>query len=373
MNQTISKFHVIVSIVCIAFLLAACVNSNPTKLEFEINSDKKTCTITGMGEYDSADVVIPEKIGRYTVTAIGDDAFSGTDIERIDLPKTITKIGDRAFAQCYSLAEINLPAGLKQIGNSAFYCCSNIERIEIPNTVKELPEKLFFGCTSLRAITLNNGLITIGKDAFYLCQSLEQIVFPSTLQNIGDGAFTGCHSLTEIILPYGFLEIDYNAFSLCSNLSKIHFPASFRLVSVPFAMECPKLTAIVVDEANLGYISVDGVLYTKMMNILLSYPSGKDNVVFTVQNTVVEIFNAAFVSNRYLETVNISKNTNKIGPAIFALCHNLKSVNYEGTIAEWNSISKHADWDVDSPDFTIYCTDGTIAKDGTIMYNQNHQ
>ena len=53
---------------------------------------------------------------------------------------------------------------------------------------------------------------------------------------------------------------------------------------------------------------------------------------------------------------------------------NLKTINYYGTIEEWNAIEKiggwndNSDFDGVSTDFTIYCTDGQIAKDGTVTY-----
>ena len=39
------------------------------------------------------------------------------------------------------------------------------------------------------------------------------------------------------------------------------------------------------------------------------------------------------------------------------------------TLEQWNAIEKGVDWDLDTADYTIYCTDGQIAKDGTVTYN----
>ena len=45
------------------------------------------------------------------------------------------------------------------------------------------------------------------------------------------------------------------------------------------------------------------------------------------------------------------------------------SIQFGGTVAEWNAISFGSNWDSNTSDYIITCTDGTIAKDGTITYN----
>jgi hypothetical protein len=47
----------------------------------------------------------------------------------------------------------------------------------------------------------------------------------------------------------------------------------------------------------------------------------------------------------------------------------LTSITYNGTVSEWSAMSKGTDWDSSTPDYIVYCTDGTVAKDGTITYN----
>ena len=47
---------------------------------------------------------------------------------------------------------------------------------------------------------------------------------------------------------------------------------------------------------------------------------------------------------------------------------NIKNINYNGTVKEWQAIKKYVHWRMDSSDFIIYCTDGQIFKDGTVTY-----
>ena len=53
----------------------------------------------------------------------------------------------------------------------------------------------------------------------------------------------------------------------------------------------------------------------------------------------------------------------------FQSCTNLTEIHYEGTVDQWHSISLGSGWDTSSGEYTIYCTDGEISKDGIItMY-----
>jgi hypothetical protein len=58
-----------------------------------------------------------------------------------------------------------------------------------------------------------------------------------------------------------------------------------------------------------------------------------------------------------------------IGKGAFSECSDLVRITYNGSIAEWKAISKGTEWYPENVAYTIYCTDGTIAKDGTVTYN----
>lgn len=55
-----------------------------------------------------------------SVTIIEDEAFAGTSITSIALPETVTMIGDRAFANIYSLRSIRIPQTVTSIAKTAF-------------------------------------------------------------------------------------------------------------------------------------------------------------------------------------------------------------------------------------------------------------
>jgi hypothetical protein len=53
----------------------------------------------------------------------------------------------------------------------------------------------------------------------------------------------------------------------------------------------------------------------------------------------------------------------------FSHCSSLTSITYTGTISQWNAITFGSSWNYATNNYTIHCTDGDIAKDGTITYH----
>ena len=66
-----------------------------------------TCVITGLGNWTGSELILPEKINGKTVTGIGNNAFAGhTSIKTVYIPKTVTEIGEKAFSGCSALTNI---------------------------------------------------------------------------------------------------------------------------------------------------------------------------------------------------------------------------------------------------------------------------
>lgn len=134
------------------------------------------------------------------------------------LPNTLTAI---AFSGCSSLTEINLPASLTSIGESAFYDCSSLTEIHLPANLTSIGEHAFNGCSSLTGIHLPDNLTSIESSTFNFCSSLTEIHLPANLTSIGERAFWSCSSLTEIHLPASLTSIGGYAFDQCTSLMKI--------------------------------------------------------------------------------------------------------------------------------------------------------
>jgi len=131
---------------------------------------------------------------------------------------------------------------------------------------------------------------------------------------IGDSAFLGSKTVKQISLPKSVTEIGAYAFygsSLCS----ISIHSEIRSIGECAFANCEDLTAITVDNENEKYSSLDGVLFSKDKSELIVYPSGKQNASYTIRSSVKKIHNMAFYA-----------------------CSALKTVNYNGSRAEWEAI-----------------------------------
>ncbi len=103
---------------------------------------------------------------------------------------------------------------VSNIGDDAFFRCSNLTSITIGNSVTSIGRDAFSGCSSLISVTIPNSVTNIGYGAFYGCRNLTSVIIGSSVTNIGDAAFMECSGLTGIInhreTPQ---EIDYSMFA----------------------------------------------------------------------------------------------------------------------------------------------------------------
>ena len=101
----------------------------------------KTRKFKGFGNERSRTVFIPETyktIGgkEYAITTIGKAAFAGyTNMDYVVIPTTVTTIEDYAFFRS-SLISVEIPATVSQIGNRAFGWCQKLKSLKIPQGIR---------------------------------------------------------------------------------------------------------------------------------------------------------------------------------------------------------------------------------------------
>ena len=113
----------------------------------------------------------------------------------------ITKIAKYAFAYS-SYNKINLPEGVTEIDNYAFYECSQIPTIVLPQSITKIGVYAFGFCENLRRITFPQNLETIQSSAFSNCKLLSSVTFKGTPTTINSTAFGSCTNLTTINVPW---------------------------------------------------------------------------------------------------------------------------------------------------------------------------
>ena len=222
------------------------------------------------------------------------------NLTEITIPGNIREIESNAFSCCNYLRTVRLCEGLESIGDNAFESCA-IETIDIPASVTALGNEYghpFSSCWSLREIRVEvdnpfyssrNGVL-FSKDmedlvAFPLGKGQWTYNVPSTVRKIRPYAFSQCVALSYITLPQNLEQIEDFAFE-SSMLSIISVPASLKNVGLCAFRYCENLSdvcyagnaeqwqAIIFDEENDSIINANIHYNAYWYYIDISIPSG---------------------------------------------------------------------------------------------------
>ena len=273
---------------------------------YNYNSDGVSVTVTYKRTTNpryldlSGYLYLPENItynGKsYSVTAIGDNAFTQCDLTGVlNIPNSVTSIGDRAFSGCNRLSNVSIPNSVTSIGNWSFSDCSGFTGpLIIPNSVTSIGNGAFSQCSGLTGIlTIPESISSIGDYTFGGCSGFTGVLtIPSTITSIGNGAFGGCSGFTgNLSIPSTVTAIGENAFSGCSGFT--------GTLIIPNTI------------TNIRYGAFSGC-------------SGLTNI--DIPNTVTSIGHTAFSACRGLTSIDIPNSVTFIGNSAFAACSSLISI-----------------------------------------------
>jgi hypothetical protein len=157
---------------------------------------------------------------------------------------------------------------------------------------------------------------------------------------IPEGAFcksdlsTGKTSLTEIKLPLNIDTIGGYSFALSSNLKSLYIPSTVKyLVYKAFWKSS---SAITVDQNNQYFSSIDGVLFSKDLSVLLFYPGSKIGS-YSIPASVIGIGNYAFSNCTNLTSVTLPSTLAYLNMGAFEYCTGLKSITFPTSLINiWN-------------------------------------
>ena len=191
-------------------------------------------------------LIIPDEIDGRPVTAVMQHEsryLSGADrIETVRLPAGLKVIGERAFYRFTRIRELLIPSEVEEIGDGAFYNCARVDHIRLPAALRRLGREAFNYCRRLGSIILPEGLEEIGPRTFEGCGRLGDVRFPKSLKAIGERAFAQTN-LTAVNLPEGLETIRKGAF-MEHRIRQLIIPAGVKHVSAEafysFDPGCPK-------------------------------------------------------------------------------------------------------------------------------------
>lgn len=252
-----------------------------------------------------------------------------------------------------------------------------------------------FNVANLKSLEIF-GIKSLEPCAFKKNQTLESVALHSGLEKIGYMAFDRCPSLKSAIIPEGIETIDWSTFSDCSSLESINLPSSVEKIGRRAFDNCPSLESISIPD-TIKEIEEEAFQNTRIMRLGKTFTiksndyrvmngkrlyNGSENVTFTIKDGLAFDGTEILYPAVFSETMTIPEGTLTIGKDAFAHCYksiktislpkSLRSIDrhaffycgvekmeYAGTAAEWNRISKASDWNEGSAK-CVKCTDGDV-------------
>ena len=332
------------SVMLLALLLPALATAADFVVDdicYNINGNEAAVTRKGLPGFlfigYSGPVVIPATVTyngiTYPVTSIEALAFYRcTELTSIDIPNSVTEIGQEAFANCPGLTSI-----VVESGNPRFDSRNNCNAI-----IETTDNTLIAGCKNT---IIPNSVTKIGNFAFERCGSLTSIVIPNSVTSIGHYAFYCCDSLTSVDIPNSVIEIGYGVFESCFGL-----------------------TGIVVESGNPRYDSrnnCNAIIETAYNTLIY----GCKNTI--IPNSVTTIDDYAFYDCDGLTSIVIPNSVTEIGFGAFESCTGLTSIVIPNSVTSIGDGAFCNCWRLTD----VYCYIADLSKVSSgnrTFYSNNH-
>lgn len=306
---------------------------------------------------------LPEIFGGYLGYVFGADEYGENattvpaSLDRLILGGSVTSIPDNAFSGCKTLSGVRIVGEIDEIGEFAFYGCSDLVCVDI-NKVTKISEYAFgecaslyemdcssssdvelgafYGCVSLNKITLSNigdedsgylgyvfGAETAEYSARYVPSSLRTVAISGPCQQIGARSFAECKYITKVILGEGVQSIDVRAFYRCRSLSDMVIPDTLVSIGDDAFFGCDNLVSVTFGK-NTASIGMQAFMGCKSLKEI------------TMPDGVTEIKASTFYGCSALEKIDL-KNVKKIGKDAFGGCDSLVPIPLDGVdVADGN-------------------------------------
>lgn len=246
--------------------------------------------------------------------------FYHLEIQTIELPEGIIKIGDNAFDDCQWL--VTLPTTVREIGAGA-YSNTEMREIKIPSKINVISDCAFDSCLNLEKVVIENAtmdIVSYYDDYKKDIEDIEKIETVVSTTKIKNRAFWRCENLKEIVFPNTLAEIGRNAFSFCASLKRV----SIITNEVPLKIETDAFSDSGLEELYICNTSNLNIQYRAFGNL----PNLKKIKIIGTNNSSICIDSNAFENCQRLEEINIvTKGSVNIDSSAFENCNELEEIN----------------------------------------------
>lgn len=348
------------------------INLNPSKgLQYTLNADGVSYSVTGIGNCADTHVVIPSTYEGKPVTGIGEQALICGKMESITIPDSITSVGQHAFFLCESLKKVTVGKGVTSWGEGALHYCASLEAIAVDKNnptfhsasnclIETATKTVIQGCN--KGAIPNDGSITkIGAYAFAYYPSIENAVIPDGVTVVDAGAYYGCTSLKNITITASVEDMRLHVFD---PTTEIHFEGeadAFYRATRYAEIEPDTTTHLYINgvktSITMGELTEeykkkrgysDGLDYTlnpDEQSLKLTgrgFCLDKDIVIPSKMygKPVTEIGWGAFAWQKHITSITIPNSITSIGYDAFYNCTSLTDIYYQGTASDLYNLIK---------------------------------
>ena len=332
-------------------------------LNYLYNSSTQTATVVGRYDTNMRKISIPATVPidgtYYSVKSISTGAFRNNDIDTLTIQAGVETVGKQAFQYC-SLRRIELPATITEIGNYAFYSNSYlnavISRIEkpykidksvfayrdydydengnwiseyvksrgklyVPEGTKSLYEsaegwsemfsgtyegeiqEIVYGPLKYSYLTGSGAATVIAGDY----SELKEVLIPTSIpidgveyfvKEVGQSAFEGCSNVESVTFNSGLEVIGMNAFRECYSAIFSDMPLSVRTIGERAFMNCNRINNLNIPE---GVQSIGDYAY--------QYCGGLVEVV--IPSSVTTLGESVFAGCNSLSSISVAEGNEK--------------------------------------------------------------
>ena len=337
--------------------------------------DNQRLPVGGLGE----GVFAGSTLKRFTVprneqfTLIGERAFEGSEIERVDLFDSVTGIGMYAFKDCANLSEIVLPDSIEAIGEGAFEGVPD-EAVRVPEDATDEQVAKF---SAMLGRPMNRPVLRVGerykfatmpdsyvpnpasdfefdkeRGAVVYCGTAVDVVIPREIDGvpvrvIGGNAFSIYNmagnyddkmyeKLQSVVIPETVEVIEQNAFAECHNLKSVICYGALKKIELRAFENNTSLSEFVlhngVESIDLYAFVLDKQLKSIDLGGMLDSTSEgtfRDTGLESIVADMRDIGPQTFMECTNLKEVHITKRVERIQRGAFLVCTALESICIE--------------------------------------------
>ncbi len=274
-----------------------------TQGAFTYTVENGAAAITAVDTAVSGDVVVPDTLGGYPVTAIAEEAFRGcANMTAVTVPATVTHMEREAFAGCTALTAVN-------ICDLAAWCGITFDGTFVTVSDWDPAVERYYQDATANPLYYAKHLYVSGVE-------VTDLVIPKTVTHVSDFAFCNMENLVSLTVHEAVSGIGLMAFAGCTSLASLDW----------YAVDCDVAWGYEYEYGELGY----GWTYVTDER----YPFADAPITTAVFRAGVRTVPAYLLSQvKTLREVRIAGSVEHIGANAFDGCTALSAVHVADTDA----------------------------------------